>query len=673
MTKHRLIALATASLLAIAGAQPGAAADAPLSAAKYAPWGIDLAGGDHSVKPGDDFDRYVNGTWYDHATIDPDIPYAGPVVDNYKLSQVQLRTIIEESPKTSPIGAMFGSFMDEARVEALDAKPLAPDIARVAATRDKTAFAALMGANTRGFGATLFGFEIIPDPRHPVLNVLAMGQDGLGLPDRDYYLKAQFKPQLDAYHAYVERLFGMIGYPDPKGSADAVLAFETKVAQVSWSAQDRRDIVKVVNPMTLPEIEAYAPGVPWKTYLDAATFTHPGTIIVGEKTAIKALAALYAETPLATLQAWEAFHVAHDASPYLSKRFVDSRFAFTRTLSGVSQQRPRWKRGVQLVDGSLGELVGKTYVERYFTPAAKAEMVSMIANLKAAMHDRIEGLTWMSPATKTHALEKLSRMRVMVGYPDKWRSYAALRIDPNDLYGNVQRSQAFEFAYHADDLGKPVDHQKWGMTPQTVNAYNNGLENVIVFPAGYLQPPSFNPAADPAVNYGAIGAVIGHEISHGFDDQGRKIDATGALRDWWTPEDAKRFEAQAAGFGAQYDSYEPVPGMHVNGKLTMGENIADMAGLLVALDAYHRSLGGKPAPMLDGFTGDQRFFMAHAQENREKANADALRSQMASDPHTPSKFRAIGPERNIDAWYQAFDVTPGQKYYIAPDKRTRIW
>jgi putative endopeptidase len=396
-------------------------------------------------------------------------------------------------------------------------------------------------------------------------------------------------------------------------------------------------------------------------------------VIVGPNTAVKAFAAIYADTPLDTLKAWETFHVADSAAPYLSKRYDESRFAFQKTLNGVAQQQPRWKRGVNLIDGSLGEALGREYVAVYFPPEAKAKMRDLVANLKTALAARIEAVTWMSPGTKAEALKKLAKMDVQVGYPDKWRDYSGLRIDPDDLYGDMQRSEAFEWAYQLSDLGKAVDHQKWGMTPQTVNAYNGGLENKIVFPAAILQAPYFDLSADPAVNYGAAGAIIGHEITHGFDDQGRKIDDTGAVRDWWTADDAKRFQAEADRFGAQYDSYEPVPGAHIQGKLTMGENIADLGGLLAALDAYHASLKGEPAPVIDGLTGDQRFFLAFAQSWRAKQREDAVKQQLASDPHSPPKFRLIGATRNDDAWYAAFAVNPGGKYYLAPADRVRIW
>jgi putative endopeptidase len=464
----------------------------------------------------------------------------------------------------------------------------------------------------------------------------------------------------------------MVNYPDPAKSADAVIAFETAIATASWPVADRRDLDKVNNPMSLAELQSYAPGLNWDAYFTASSIPSRNRVIVLEKTAIRDIAALYAQTPLDTLKAWQAFHVADQAAPYLSKRFVDSRFTFTKTLSGVTELRPRWKRGATLIDTTLGELLGRTYVETYFPATSKAMMTELVANLKTAMGSRIQRNDWMSAETKKAALEKLSRMDVMVGYPDKWRDYSTLKVDAGDLYGNVERSGQFEWEYQLSDLDKTVDKKKWAMTPQTVNAYNGGLENKIVFPAGILQAPLFDPKADAAVNYGAIGAVIGHEISHGFDDQGRKIDATGAVRDWWSASDAERFNAQAKKFGAQYETYFPVPGMHINGQLTMGENIADMAGVLIALDAYHASLKGKPAPVVDGLSGDQRFFLAYAQAWRTKQRDDALRSQMASDPHSPAKFRVIGPLRNVDAWYTSFDVSTG-KYFVKPEERVRIW
>jgi putative endopeptidase len=638
----------------------------------FGTWGVDLNGMDKSVKPGDNFDQYVNGGWKARTEIPPDQPSAGVGFDVFNRTQAQIRSLIEQAPPTSQLGAMYRSFMDDAAVDSLDDKPLRRDLQRVAAISTKDEFTKFMGETNGAFGSTVFGAGVGPDPAHPDLNTLFLNQAGLGLPDRDYYLKDTFKPQRDAYRAYIERTFTMTAYPEPAKTADAVMAFETEIAKVSWPAADRRDLDKVNNPMALGELQSYAPGVSWDAYLAASGITTHDRAIVLEKSAIKDIAALYSQASLDTLKAWQSFHVADQASPYLSKRFVDSRFAFTKTLSGVSTLRERWRRGVQLIDRTLGELLGHAYVDTYFPPASKAAMNDLVANLKSAMAARIQENTWMAAETKKAALEKLSRMDVMVGYPDKWRDYSGLKLDVSDLYGNVQRSGRFEWEYQLSDLGKPVDRKKWVMTPQTVDAYNGGLENKIVFPAGILQPPFFDLTADPAVNYGAVGAVIGHEISHGFDDQGRKIDATGAVRDWWTKADAERFTAQAKGFGAQYDSYEPVPGMHINGQLTMGENIADMAGVLVAYDAYRRSLKGAEPKIIDGFTGDQRFFLAYGQAWRAKQRDDAVRAQLSSDPHSPAAFRIIGPLRNADAWYAAFNITDG-KYFLKPEERTRIW
>src|SRR5256885_8335820 len=451
------------------------------------------------------------------------------------------------------------------------------------------------------------------------------------------------------------------------------MAFEMAVAKKHWPPADRRDVDKTTNPMSSAQLAAYAPGFQWASFFAGAKIAPQKRLNLNEKSAIRDLAAIYANTPLSTLKAWEAFHTADQASPYLAKPMADSRFEYTKTISGVTEIRPRWKRAVTLVDGSLGELVGQDYVARYFPPSSKAKMVELIGNLKVAMADRIKANSWMSEATKTAAVDKLGKMDVMVGYPDKFRDYGPLTVDPNDLYGNVARAQRFNADYALEDLDKAVDHKKWGMNPQEVNAYNGGGENKIVFPAGILQAPFFDPAADDAVNYGAIGAVIGHEISHGFDDQGRKFDSTGAVKDWWTAEDNRRFNAEAKVFGDQYAKFEAVPGAFLNPALTMGENIADFAGVQVALDAYHHALGGKPAPVLDELTGDQRFFLAFAQIYREKQRADALRSQVTTDPHSPGRFRVLGPLPNVEAWYQAFGITPGNSMYIPPEKRAHIW
>ena len=594
----------SAALAAILAAGTTAAA-VTASAARQAPapqsfgrWGVDLSARDSHVRPGDDFFAYANGSWLAKAEIPSDQASTGTGRDLYNLTQEQLRTLIEASaasagtPAARQIGNLYKSFMDDARVETLDAKPLASDLATIAAVTSKAEFATLMAKTASNIGRSVFSLQVYADGKKPI-SALYLGQGGLGMPDRDYYMEADFKEKKAAYEAFIARSLSLIDAPAPEATAKAVLAFESEIAQASWPIAERRDIDKVYNPMTIEALQAYAPAVNWRAYLEAAGLKGVDSLIVTETTAVQKIAQVLDKTPLETLKAWETFHFVNGASPYLSKRFVDSEFEFSgRRCPGTPTIRPRWKRGVSLVDANLGDAVGKEYVAKYFPPDSKAKMDDLVANLKTAMAARIGGLSWMSAQTKEQALVKLSKMSVMVGYPVKWRDYSTLALEPDDLYGNIARSIAFEAAYQFAKVGKPVDRSEWAMTPQTVDAYNGGLENKIVFPAGILQAPLFNPAADPAVNYGAIGAIIGHEITHGFDDQGRKIDSTGALRDWWTAEDAKRFVAESDKLVAQYNSYEPVTGMHVNGRLTLGENIADLGGLLVAIDAYHASLGG---------------------------------------------------------------------------------
>jgi putative endopeptidase len=661
-------ALGAALLACTALVGPGATAQQ----VQFGTWGVDIATRDLSVNPGDDFQRYAAGKWMDENDIPADKSQNGVGSELNDRNQEQLRSIVMGSPADSQIGAFYKSYMDEARLERLDMAPLKSDLDRVAAIATKAEFTSHMASTFADFGSTLFALGVLPDLANPTVNIAFVATSGMGLPDRDYYLTDKYKPQLDAYRAYIERTLDLVGTANASAEADRVLAFETEIAKLSWPQADMRDIDKLNNPMTPAELAAYAPGLDWNAYL-AETRVTPPKLIVGDNSAVKALAALYDTTPLETLKTWQRFKVADQAGNYLSKRFVDSKFAFTKTLTGAKELRPRWRRGIGEVDGRLGEVLGQTYIDRYFSPQSKAMMEELVVNLKRASAKRIQANSWMEEATKQAALAKLARMDVMVGYPDKFRDYSTLVMKPDDLYGNVKRSAAFEWDYQLSDLGKPVDRKKWAMSPATVNAYNGGLENKIVFPAGILQPPFFDPKADLAVNYGSIGAIIGHEIMHGFDDQGRKIDATGAVRDWWTPGDAERFKKLTAELGKQYASYEAAPGVFINGDFTMGENIGDMSGLEVAYEAYKVALGGKPAPVIDGLTGDQRFFLAFAQAWRGEQREDAIKTQVASDPHSPRRYRIIGPLRNLDAWYEAFNVEPGSKFYIAPDKRVRIW
>jgi putative endopeptidase len=650
----------------------------------YGTWGFDASGENKAVKPGDDFGAFANGTYIDHLKIPPDQTRYGSFNILRDLSEARVHTILEaaaaKTTEVEPhsldgkIGAAYKAFMDEARVDSLGMTPLERDLAEVRAVKTRADLAYIMGKGAGGVQASLFAVGIGPDDKDPNRYLIGIGQDGLGLPDRDYYLTPQFAAKKTAYQAYVAKMLGMIGWADPEAAAKAVVDYETRVAQASWSKAQMRDPDAVYNPTTVAELKQMAPGFDWPALMKGAELGDDTHVLIDAKSAFPKLAAIYAETPIETLKAWEAFRIADASAPYLPKAFVDARFEFRgKTLTGQEINRPRWKRGVQAASSELGEAIGEIYVARYFPPESKAKMEALIANLKTALGHRIENLEWMSPATKTEALKKLANYDVQVGYPKKWRDYSALEIRTDDLFGNVQRSEAFEWAYQRGRLHKPVDKDEWLMTPQTVNAYNNPDFNEVVFPAAILQPPFFNPKADPAVNYGAIGAVIGHEMTHGFDDQGRKYDDKGTLRDWWTPEDGKNFDARAAKLGASYEKIDILPGAHINGQLTMGENIADLGGILTSLDAYHESLHGKPAPVIDGLTGDQRFFLGFAQIWRGKTRDDALRQQMVSDPHSPEKARIDGVVPNVDAWYKAFDVQPGEKMYRAPEDRTRIW
>jgi len=468
-------------------------------------------------------------------------------------------------------------------------------------------------------------------------------------------------------------MLALADWPDADAEAKAIVDLETQIAQASWTLAQDRDATKTYNPMTPAELAAAAPGFDWTAYLNAAGVGSAARVVVAENTAVPKIAAIFAQTPIKELQAWEAFGVVDSAAPFLSKPFVDAAFEFrNKTLSGQLEQRPRWKRAVSAVNRAMGEAVGRVYVAAYFPPEAKATMEALVANIRTSLVARIQRVTWMTDATKQRALQKLAQLTVKIGYPSKWRDYSALSIDA-DLVGDVNRAAAFEWRRRLNHLGQPVDRTEWGMTPQTVNAYYNPTQNEIVFPAAILQPPFFDPAADMAVNYGGIGGVIGHEMTHGFDDEGRHFDGTGALADWWTPEDDAKFVAQTTRLGAQYSAVEPIAGTHIKGDQTMGENIADLGGLLLGLDAYHLSLAGQPAPVLNGLTGDQRVFLGWAQVWRGAIRPDALRQQLVSDPHSPETARVNQVVRNVDGWYAAWNIQPGDPLYIAPDQRVRIW
>jgi putative endopeptidase len=686
MPSSKSLVAAGLSLAALGLALPAASQIIPegsTATPHYGSWGFDLAGRDPAVKPGDDFFEYANGAYVKALTIPSDKSSYGNFTALYDLSQNREKAILEAAaaknlPPTTPegkIGAFYKAFMDEGRIEALDAKPIQPELAQVRAARTREAMAALMGAQNDGFFTSVVALGINPDEKDPDRYAVYLSQAGLGLPDRDYYLQPSFAEKKAAYQAYVAQMLGMGGWGgDPAAAAKAVVDFETQIAQVSWTRIDRRNPDKTYNPVPVSALAQGAPGLDWATFLKAGKVESAQRVIEQEPTAIAQIAAIYGRTPVETLQAWQAFHVISSAAPLLSKRFVDAQFAFYgKTLSGTPENEVRWKRAANTVEGGMGEAVGEVYVAKYFPPASKAKMVELTGNLRQAFRTRINGLAWMSPATKTAAIEKLDRYTIKIGYPAKFRDYSALQVSSEDLVGDAERAGRFEWNRQLRRMNGPVDKAEWGMTPQTVNAYNNPVFNEVVFPAAILQPPFFDPNADDAINYGAIVGVIGHEMTHGFDDEGRKYDASGRLRDWWTAADAKGFEERAARLGAQYDTYQPLPGVHVQGKLTMGENIADQGGLSLALDAYHTSLHGKPAPVIGGLTGDQRVFLGWAQVWRAKMRDDARRQQIVVDPHSPEMFRVNGVVRNIDGWYKAFDVKPGDKLYVAPQDRAMVW
>ena len=675
---YRLSLMADATA---AAPEPSDADKMTALARSYGTWGFDTAGMDTAVKPGDDFFEYANGTAVKNLVIPGDQPGYGSFDKLADLSELQLKTLIQTlatqqnlSVEDQKIANLYKSAMDTPTRNKLDAAPVTSELHAIAAIKTKTEMAAYMGLTSGRFGSAIYGLSVYDDAKKPGYYALQVGQGGLGLPDRDYYLSATYADKLKAYEAYITDMLKMAGYADPAKAAHAIVAFETEIAKVSWTRIDQRDDTKTYNPMPLTALPAYAPGFGWGAFFKAAGVSQAKKVVVAENTAFPKIAKIYADTPLETLKAWEAFHTIDQASAYLSDRFYDRRFAFrSKTMYGVAEERPLWKRAVGTTDGSLGEALGRAYVAKYFPPESKAKMVDLVHELLAAMKARIQNVTWMSDATKAKALDKISRFGVKIGYPNHWRDYSTLAIKSDDLYGNVERSSAFEWAWNVGHIDGKIDPDDWGMTPQTVNAYYSPTRNEIVFPAAILQPPFFDPKADMAVNYGGIGGVIGHEITHGFDDQGRHYDGTGALIDWWTDEDAKKFEAQTKAYGAQYDAYEVAPGVHVQGGLTMGENIADLGGNLLGLDAYHLSLKGGESPVIDGFTGDQRVFLGFAQVWQSKYQLDFLKAEVATDPHSPDHFRALGPVRNIDAWYKAFNVQPGDKYYLKPEDRVRIW
>jgi putative endopeptidase len=647
------------------------------------PWGVDLASMDRSVKPGDDFFHFSGGLWMRSTSIPPDRTSWSTFTILRAKAEADVRAIVERiahrPQRAGSIGRKiadtYNSYSDVAAIEANGLGPIHRDLAEIAAARSYDDVARLMGRPELAVGGPI-SITAWPDAGNPDRYALNVVQSGLTLPNRDYYLSDDARRSVirAQFRTYVAAMLDLVQYPDHEASAEAVLRLETEIAKAQWTNERRSDRSLTYHPKSRAQLRAYAPDYPWDVTLAALGVPRQDLFVVKEDGAIRELSRQFRATPIATWRAYMTFHYLAGMADVLPKAFDELTFNFNgRTLSGQQQQRARSLRAIDAVNAALGEGVGQLYVQQHFAPQARAQITAMVENMRAAYRARIARLDWMSPRTRNAALAKLAAMRVKVGYPNRWRDYSTLVIRAGDAVGNRKRSRLWEWRRRAERLDQQTDRDEWGMTPQTVNAYSNSFFNEIVFPAAILQPPYFDPNADPAVNYGGIGAVIGHEMSHAFDDQGAKTDARGAQRNWWDNADLARFGELTARLAKQYSAYEALPGAHVNGQTTLSENIGDLAGVSIAFDAYRRSLHGKNAPILNGFTGDQRFFLAYGQSYRENIRDQALRANLASDPHSPAVFRVNGILRNIDAWYDAFGVVEQSRLYLPPEERVRIW
>ncbi|MDN3922081.1 M13 family metallopeptidase [Roseateles violae] len=645
--------------------------------------GLDVGGFDKSVRAQDDLFRAANGQWIARTEIPADKADYGSFIILADQSDKQVRAIVEElaaRPQQAgsveqKIAAFYAAYTDTAAIDKAGLAPLQPRLASIAAIKTRAELAAWLG-KAQGEFSTPVLLSVQPDSKDPTTHLALTWQGGLGMPDRDYYLKddERLAKARAAYELYLTRLAQLSGDKQAAATARTVLALEKRIAEAHWPKVELRDPVKTYNPMTPAELAAAAPGMDWAAFLAAGQLGGIQRLSVSQPSLATGVAKLVAEVPLEQWKAYLRLRVLDESADVLPKAFREARFAFKGTaLTGAKEEKPRWQKGIDEVNSALGEAVGKVYVERHFPPAYKARMQELVKNLLAAYGESIDGLAWMSPETKAQAKDKLSKYMSKIGYPDVWRDYSKLEVKAGDAAGNRGRSSRFEWARIAQRAGKPVDRAEWEMTPQTVNAYYNPPLNEIVFPAAILQPPFFDMAADDAANYGAIGAVIGHEISHGFDDQGSQFDGDGKLRNWWTEADRKAFDAIGAQLVAQYGGYEPLPGKQLNGKLTLGENIADLSGLQIAYKAYKRSLGGQPAPVLDGYSGEQRFFLGWSQAWREKVREERSLQLLTIDPHSPPKFRANGAAVNHDGFHEAFGTKDGDGMFKPADKRIRIW
>lgn len=675
-----------ASTLALAagcatGAGDGAGGAAPSGRAAIGAHGLDLTAGDSSVRPGDDFFRYANGRWLDTTEIPSDRTAWGTFSILDDKSERDQRVIIEETALAggasgslqAKIADTYNSYLNTDAINARGLAPLQEDLATIAAMRTHEDVIRVMAGADFPTNSPIVAFAGL-DARNPQRYVVTFTHAGLGLPEREYYRRADGEELRTAYVAYIERILTLAGQPNGAAKARAIMALETQIAELHWPIADRRQRERVYNLKSRAELSAIEPNFPWDAGLEAAGFGQANEVVVRELSAMAPLARLFVATPVETWRDYLTFNLISGSADVLPREIDEASFAFYgRTLNGQPEQRERWKRAVDSVNNAMGEAVGQLYVQRHFPPDAKAQMLELVENLRRAYALRIDQSTWMTAATKVVAREKLAAFVPRIGYPDVWRDYSGMDVRAGDAYGNAKRANKFNGDWAKARLWRPVDRREWNMTPQTVNASYNSVMNVITFPAAILQPPFFDPNADAAVNYGAIGGVIGHEMGHGFDDQGAKSDARGVLRDWWSPEDVAAFTQLGNAIAAQYDAFEVQPGLNVNGRLTLGENIGDNGGLQVSLRAYELSLGGSEAQALDGLSGHQRFFLGWAQAWRSQYRDEALRNLVLSDPHAPPRFRVNGVVRNMDAWYSAFGVGADAALYLPPDQRVTIW
>ena len=669
-------------LAALALCLGSAQAAAPTTRAQYGDFGLELSARDESTKPGDDFYHYAAGHWLSTHDIPADRARWGTLDQLSETADERVRQLIQGLPQHAPtgtieqkVGDFYRAFLDEKAIDAAGLKPARAALDAIAAAHSYEDIAALMGRpDLQAKSPMDFGIGI--DAKNPDRYLTVVHQGGLGLPDRDYYLKddPKFQEIRNQYQAHLEKMLSLAGASDAAAKATQILALETKIAECHWPRAKLRERDLTYNLRSIAQLEQMAPEFPWKAMLAAGKLQDRTEVNVGQPDAIEKLAKVFTSVPVAVWQAYIEVHYLDAFAAVLPEQFDAEQFDFFgRKLNGQQEERERWKRAVASVDRELGEAVGQLYVKQYFPPAAKAQALELVENLRKAYAAHFATVPWMSAATRKVALEKLAAFRPKIGYPDKWRDYSALEVRGDDALGNEVRASEFEWNRELQRIDKPTDRAEWAMTPQTVNAYYNPLFNEVVFPAAILQPPYFDPNADAAVNYGAIGGVIGHEMGHGFDDQGAKSDAKGVLRTWWLPEDTAAFKKLGDKLAAQYDTYAAVGDLHVNGRLTLGENIGDLSGLTIAYVAYHLSLHGKKAPTLAGLTGDQRLFLAWAQGWHTLIRDERLRNQVMTDPHSPAPFRVNGVVRNVDAWYTAFGVKPGDKLYLAPGDRVHIW